>query len=42
MPDKDMTVMVKTLTDQNKVMIERMKTLSDKNEPPDPSNFAKA
>ena len=38
MPDKDMAVMVKTLTEQNKAM---MKTQSDKNEIPGPSNFAK-
>ena len=30
MPDKDITVMVKTLTEQNKAMIEMMKTQSDK------------
>ena len=36
-----MAVMVKTLTDQNKAMMEIMKTLSDKSETPGPSNFAK-
>ena len=41
MPDKDMAVMVKTLIEQNKTMIEIMKTQSDKNETPCPSNFAK-
>ena len=41
MPDNDMTVMVKTLTDQSKAMIKMMKTESDKNKTPGPSNFAK-
>ena len=36
-----MAVMVKTLTEQNKAMIEMMKTQSDKNEIPGPSNFSK-
>ena len=31
MPDKDMAVMGKTLTDQNKAAIEMMKTQSDEN-----------
>ena len=39
MPDKDMTVMVKTLIDQNKAMVETMKTQSNKREIPGPSNF---
>ena len=34
MSDKDMAVMVKTLTKQNKAMIKMMKTQSDKNEIP--------
>ena len=36
-----MAVMVKTLTDQNKAMLEMMKTWSYKNETPGPPNFAK-
>ena len=40
MPDKDMAVM-KTLTEQNKAMIEMMKTQSYKTEIISPSNFAK-
>ena len=36
-----MVVMVKTLMEQNKAMVEMMKTQSDKNKIPDPSNFAK-
>ena len=36
-----MAVMVKILTEKNKTMIEMMKTQSDKNEIPGPSNFVK-
>ena len=41
MPDKNIAAMVQTLTEQNKVMIEIMKTQSDKNETPSPSNFTR-
>ena len=41
MTGKDMAAMVKTLTEQNKAMIEMMKTQSDKNEIPGPFNFTK-
>ena len=41
MTGKDMAAMVKTLTEQNKAMIEMMKTQSDKNVIPRTSNFAK-
>ena len=41
MPDKDMAVIVKTLTDQNKAIIEMMKTESGKDKTSDPYNFAK-
>ena len=41
MPDKDMTVMVKTLIEQNKAKIETVKTHSDKNEITGPSTWLK-
>ena len=37
-----MAVMVKIITEQNKAMTERIKTLSDKNDFPGPSNFTKS
>ena len=37
-----MAVMVKILTEQNKAMAERMKTVTDKNDFPGPSNLTKS
>ena len=42
MPGKDMAVMVKTLTEQNKTVIEMMKTRSDRNKIPAPSKFVES